>query len=83
MNSFCDSSINDTQIAQTFKLKDSRGWKLTEARAKMAHIKNLEDKIETISYRPFDNRFIFYDPTAVDWGREKKKLCLTCWTERM
>ncbi len=49
---------------------DSRGWALSEARKKISKF-NHSEKIKIISYRPFDDRFIYYDSNMVDWGREK------------
>ncbi len=48
---------------------DTRGWKLSDARKKIArenHVENIKD----ILYRPFDVRSIYYHPKMVDWGRE-------------
>lgn len=52
-----------------YKAGDSRGWKLAEARHKIRN-NNHADYIQRISYRPFDNRYIYYSPDMVDWGRE-------------
>jgi len=49
---------------------DSRSWKMIEARLKIKNYNHIE-KIRKILYRPFDSRFIYYDPSMVDWGREK------------
>jgi predicted helicase len=49
---------------------DSRGWKLVEAR-KIIQKLNHDDIIKKISYRPFDDRSIYYHHSMVDWGREK------------
>jgi predicted helicase len=49
---------------------DSRGWKLSEARNKIKEF-NHSDIIKRVSHRPFDDRFIYYNPFMVDWGREK------------
>lgn len=49
---------------------DSRGWKLVEARKKLQNL-NHEKLIRKISYRVFDDRFIYYHNSIIDWGREK------------
>jgi predicted helicase len=49
---------------------DSRGWKLTEARENIKN-NNHSEVIKTISYRPFDDRSIYYSSDMVDWGRER------------
>lgn len=48
---------------------DTRGWKMSEARASISK-NNHTEYLKPISYRPFDNRTIYYSPTMVDWGRE-------------
>ncbi|WP_424947880.1 type ISP restriction/modification enzyme [Candidatus Spongiihabitans sp.] len=49
---------------------DSRGWKMATARRKISDYQHSE-LITEITYRPFDNRNIYYHPDMVDWGREK------------
>jgi predicted helicase len=49
---------------------DTRGWKLTDARISIAK-NNHNEYLLPISYRPFDERFIYYFPSMVDWGREE------------
>ncbi len=78
MVDFTDFSQNDDAIRlKYFGVKssgkylpgDSRGWKLPDARRKIAGL-NHERFIIICSYRPFDNRYIYYHPNMVDWGRE-------------
>lgn len=49
---------------------DSRGWKLPDARRAITGLDH-EDQIRRLSYRPFDDRFVYYHQRMVDWGREK------------
>lgn len=49
---------------------DSRGWKLVEARKKIAN-NHHQEFIKSFDYRPFDTRKIYYSSDMVDWGREK------------
>lgn len=76
---FCNTGFSDDEIRNwLFPTKkhnkylpgDSRGWKLSEARKKIAG-NNHEEIIKKIDYRPFDIRSIYYSPEMVDWGREK------------
>jgi len=78
INQLCDSSISDAAIREAYwpgkkhdkyAPGDSRGWKLPSARAALRKIGNPASKIQSCTYRPFDIRKIFYDPTLVDWGR--------------
>jgi len=49
---------------------DSRGWKMVEARKTIQNF-NHNDIIQKIAYRLFDDRYIYYHSSMVDWGREK------------
>jgi len=61
----------DEIIRAAYKLKDTRGWKLGEARKKLAKDENWNSYFRDILYRPFDKRKIYYTPKMVDWGRPK------------
>ena len=76
---FSDDNLSDLDVRQRFfsgksdgkyKAGDSRGWKLSESR-KIIRDFNHDDQIKSITYRPFDIRFIYYHPKMVDWRREK------------
>ncbi len=62
-------SVEDELIRLSYKLKDTRGWKLTLARKKLAKDDQWDTYFARILYRPFDIRWIYYTPTMVDWGR--------------
>lgn len=49
---------------------DSRGWKLTSAR-KLVAGEPVSEMIAPLTYRPFDQRFIYYSPSMVDWPRKE------------
>ena len=66
---FRDKTLSDDLIRQTFKLKDTRGWKLPEARAALRQDRAWDEHFAKILYRPFDVRAIYYSPIMVDWGR--------------
>ena len=77
IKSFVDTSRSDAEVrADLFGSKmegkyppgDTRGWKLPAARASLQNSDWLAD-ITSITYRPFDDRFILYRPDMVDWGR--------------
>ena len=69
MMMFRNLDLPDEIIAQTFGLKDTRGWKMSEARKKLAKDKNWETYFQKILYRPFDERWIYYTELMVDWPR--------------
>jgi len=66
---FRNLSMPDELIKQTFKLKDTRGWKFTKARRELAEDQNWHEYFTTILYRPFDIRYIYYTQKMVDWPR--------------
>jgi type I restriction-modification system DNA methylase subunit len=66
---FRNLSMPDELIKQTFKLKDTRGWKFKEARRELAEDKNWDGYFTRFLYRPFDIRHIYYTQKMVDWPR--------------
>lgn len=75
---FSDPSRTDDDIRQKFfPVKksgkylpgDTRGWSLSRARSRIRNYDH-ERKIQNLSYRPFDEHFIYYSSDMVDWGRE-------------
>jgi predicted helicase len=60
--------LPDELVAQSFDLKDTGTWKLTEARQKIKSQKP-EDNIFHYSYRPFDNRWVCYESLLIDRNR--------------
>lgn len=75
---FSDPSRTDDDIRQKFfPVKksgkylpgDTRGWSLSRARSMIRNYDH-ERKIQNLSYRPFDEHFIYYSSDMVDWGRE-------------
>lgn len=69
MMMFRNLDLPDEIIAQTFGLKDTRGWKMSDARKKLAQDKNWDSYFKKILYRPFDERWIYYTHKMVDWPR--------------
>ena len=59
-----------TKVGGKYLAGDSRGWKMADARKKIAKYKHSE-MIAEYNYRPFDLRHIYYHPNMVDWGREQ------------
>jgi len=66
---FRNLNVDDDFIRQSYKLKDTRGWKLENARKELAKDENWDSYFEKILYRPFDIRDIYYTPKMVDWPR--------------
>jgi predicted helicase len=66
---FRNLSMPDEIVKQTFKLKDTRGWKFIKARRELAEDKKWDDYFAKILYRPFDVRHLYYTQKMVDWPR--------------
>ncbi|RPI03541.1 MAG: DNA methyltransferase, partial [Ignavibacteriae bacterium] len=66
---FKDKRQPDDLIRQTFNLEDNRDWKLKDARNAVFKEDNPAHIIQSITYRPFDNRFIAYADYLIDWPR--------------
>ena len=73
--SICDDDIRARYFQRTRSSKyppgDTRGWKLPEARRRLADEPNWQRHIRTCLYRPFDRRWIFWTPWMVDWPRRE------------
>ena len=76
---FADMTKSDIEVRNHFFGKkkspkylpgDSRGWKLTDARKRIKDNCH-KDIIIPIAFRVFDNRYIYYTPDMVDWGRDE------------
>jgi predicted helicase len=61
-------NLTDDKVSDVLNLKDTGTWELKEAREKIKR-KMLEDKIYHYAYRPFDNRWICYEPFLVERDR--------------
>jgi predicted helicase len=61
--------LSDEELRKAYKLKDTRGWKLPEARKILAKDDNWDKYYTKILYRPFDIKWIYYHEKMVDWGR--------------
>lgn len=64
-------SMPEVELAQKYKLKDTRDWKLRKAKQDVGYSLE-ESKIITYDYRPFDKRFLYYTGTTnglVAWPR--------------
>lgn len=64
---FYDLNFSDDDIKREMDLKDNRDWNLSHARKSGKFDANL---IEEVTYRPFDNQYIYYDANLIDFGRQ-------------
>ncbi len=66
---FINPNMPDDILINTYNLKDSRGWKISNTRKLLAKDINWDNYYQKILYRPFDERVIYYTQRMVDWGR--------------
>lgn len=69
IETFSDPKYSDEEIAAKYKLKDTRGWNLKQARINVRN-NNHNDWIKSVLFRPFDFRYEYYSRQMVDWPRE-------------
>jgi predicted helicase len=84
LRQFCDRSISEDQIRQTFFGRsrskrhlpgDTRTWNLKEIRSTFSE-SHLTDRIRDCHYRPFDVRKIVWFEELLDWPRTDLMNCL-------
>jgi predicted helicase len=63
---FRDLSVDNTLIRETFKLKDTSTFKLDKFRKGLAKEENWSDYLQSITYRPFDVRYIYYSKWVIE-----------------
>jgi len=68
---FQDLNLDDVFIKEALNLSENYAWKIDSQRREFQNITNLEGFIKKIQYRPFDDRFIFYQPNIVFRMREE------------
>ncbi len=68
---FHDLTIPDEVIKNTFGLTENYAWKIPEQRLAFSKITSFEENVLPILYRPFDERFIFYQDNIVFRRRQE------------
>jgi len=78
MRMFRDLSITDAEIRRRFFTSsrstryppgDTRGWRLADARQRMARDSDWQRHVQTCWYRACDRRFIYWTDWMIDWPR--------------
>jgi hypothetical protein len=67
---FVDKNMPDEIIRQTYNLKDTDKFKLTNARRDVMRDSDWQKYITKLLYRPFDERFIFYNDAIIERSRK-------------
>ena len=63
MNKILSGSISE---AYEQGLKDGPHWKFASVRARLG--RDVRDRVRRYAYRPFDNRWVFYEPLMIERG---------------
>jgi hypothetical protein len=71
---FRNEALSDDEVRERFKLHDTRDWKLTAARRRLQQDRNWSEHFALCSYRPFDERSIYFSETIVEYTRAEVML---------
>ena len=80
LQEFRDRQIPDEEIRQRYFTRsrsrrylpgDTRGWKLSEARRRLAGDEAWREHLQPCWYRPFDRRVIYWADGMIDWPRRE------------
>ncbi len=66
---FRDKNISDSELREEYKLRDTRDWTLTKARASLRAQDDWDNKFARCLYRPFDIRSIYYSKYIIEFPR--------------
>ncbi|MEA5617157.1 type ISP restriction/modification enzyme [Cronbergia sp. UHCC 0137] len=74
-NRFNDIAINANleELKQKYNITDTEYWSLEKAKL---HIQEneIQSKLLLYAYRPFDNRWVYYNPNIIERGDSRKEL---------
>lgn len=62
---------NAEALHSEFKVPYKMGWSMSDAHHQVRHLEDIAKHVRPITYRPFDNRYIFYHPSVV-WRTVRK-----------
>jgi len=68
---FRDEALSDDEVKERFGLRDTRDWKLSEARKSLQHDERWEDRFANCLYRPFDIRSTYYNSAVIEYPRPR------------
>lgn len=71
LSMFGNKTYDNEFIRSTFNLKDTKTWKLENSRRNFIERGIREELFRQYSYRPFDDRWIYYDNNLIERARMK------------
>jgi hypothetical protein len=69
VGAFADATIPDETLRERYGVADGRGWTVREARRMLRDAGIRPELAMQYSYRPYDQRVIYYSPIVVAWPR--------------
>ncbi len=66
-----NDEIENDEIAEKYGIEDSCNWQLGNARSKISDLRNWEKYIVNCTYRPFDERYCFFNSIVMDRPRRE------------
>lgn len=63
---FRDLRFDDAFIKEAYELKDTSTFKISKFRKNLALEKNWDEGFQEMTYRPFDNRFVYYSKWVIE-----------------
>ncbi|MDM3859966.1 MAG: N-6 DNA methylase [Aphanizomenon gracile PMC644.10] len=75
INRFQDIAINTNleELKQKYNIKDTEYWTLEKAKLNIKE-NEIKSNILLYAYRPFDNRWVYYNPKIIERGDSRKEL---------
>jgi predicted helicase len=73
LNQMRDINVDDDTFAEKYELTNNRDWQLKSARSRIRSLDNWHNFLVKCSYRPFDERWCYFDEAAMDYPRRELK----------
>ncbi|GHU92116.1 DNA methyltransferase [Spirochaetia bacterium] len=71
INDLLNEKLSDEEIHKKYNISDNKDWQLKRVRHQIKDDKNREQKVMLCNYRPFDDRYCYFDNILVDRPREE------------
>jgi predicted helicase len=71
---FKDDKISNDRISEKYLLKETPSFSLNKSRKQIKTLKNTDQFFQLTQYRPFDDRFLFFNEAIID--RPRKEIML-------
>jgi predicted helicase len=65
IETFLDKNLSDVEVKEKLSLSENYMWRVSEARKQLIAVKDWKSLFNSVLYRPFDIRPIYYHPSVV------------------